>query len=73
MYYLENNQYDQNEVDNVYESMCESVKVEMNDKLDSKTITLHSGLSNKRRMICKPWWTNQLLELWNNVCDVEGR
>ncbi len=50
---LENNQCDQNPVDNVYESMCETVKVEMRDKLDSKTITLHSGLSNKRRRIPK--------------------
>ncbi len=40
---LENNQCDQNAVDNVYECMCETVKVEMRDKLDSKTITLHSG------------------------------
>ncbi len=40
---LENNLCDLNAVDNVYESMCETVKVEMRDKLDSKTITLHSG------------------------------
>ncbi len=53
--------------------MCESVKVEMIDNLNSKTITLHSGLSNKRRRIHKPWWTVQLSELWNNVCDAEGR
>ncbi len=46
---LENNQCDQSEEDNVYESMCETVNIEMRDKLDSKTITLHS--SNKRTRI----------------------
>ncbi len=64
---LENNQCDQNEVDNVYESMCGTVKVEMRDKLDSKTITLCSGLSNKRRRIRQPCWTDQISEQWNNV------
>ncbi len=50
--------------------MCELVKEEMSDTLESKTIRLHSGnFSNTGRRIWEHWWTDLLSDLWNNVCD----
>ena len=31
------------------------------------------GVNNKKRRFGKPWWNNQLTELWNNVCETERR
>ncbi len=70
---LEIIQNDQDEIDEVYENLCMSIKTEMNEKLESKKVTITSGLSNKRRKICKPWWNEELTEMWNAVCLAEDR
>ena len=38
-------------------------------KLPNKNI--HYGSSNKRRRPGKPWWSDKLTDLWNNVCIAE--
>ncbi len=58
-------------LDDVYSGFCELVHSEMNSKLVHKTVVIKSGLSNKRRRFKKPWWTTQLTEKWNSLCDAE--
>ena len=41
----------------------------MYDNLPYKTIL--TGVSNKRRKIGKPWWSDRLTNLWNDVCIAE--
>ena len=30
------------------------------------------SISNKKRRFGKPWWSVNLTELWNKVCEAEG-
>ena len=56
-----------------YDGFRDVVSAEMDRKLRKKVIKLRSGLSNKRRRFKKQWWTDELSELWNGLCDVEPR
>ncbi len=53
--------------------MCNAVQSEMSGKLESKIVTLHTGLSNKRRCMHKHCWIDHLSELWNSVGELEGK
>ena len=44
----------------------------MNSKLEKHVIVIKSGLSNKRRKMKKPWWTDELSHLWNDMCKAES-
>ena len=33
--------------------------------------TILSGVSNKKRKVEKPWWSDRLSNLWNDVCIAE--
>lgn len=56
----------------MYSDFASSVKMEMNVKLNSKRVRLQdSATSNKRRRSQKPWWTDELSRLWNNMCSAE--
>ncbi|CAG2193143.1 ACAD9 [Mytilus edulis] len=60
------------EIDQIYSDFVNLLKVEMTENLSYKVIKMSSGLlSNKRRRIKKPWWTDKLTQLWNNVCVAE--
>ena len=61
----------QQNIDNIYDSFCDVVKEEMVSKSLKKTVTVNSGLSNKRRKMGKPWWNDELTLLWQNRCAAE--
>ena len=58
-------------VDTAYELFQKTVLNEMNVKLEKRTVVIKDGVSNKKRKIQKPWWTEHLTLLWNDLCDAE--
>ena len=58
-------------IDNIYSDLELVIKSEMKDKLDFKVINIKWGSNNKRRRITKPWWSDNLTDLWNAVCETE--
>ena len=68
---LEQEQVVQDDMNEIYKQFCDSVSSEMDDKLQKRTILLKSGLSNKRRKFKKKWWSDELTDLWNNLCEAE--
>ena len=67
---LESNQQEQQCLDNIYDSFCIGVKSQMDTHLYHKRVILN-GRSNKKRRTKKPWWTEELSALWNDVCTSE--
>ena len=61
----------QNEVNGVYEQLCEVINSVIDKKLPKQTIRLSTGVNNKRRRRGKPWWTDELSDMWNSLCDSE--
>ena len=39
----------------------------MHRMLPRRKILVGHGISNKRRRVGKPWWSDELTSLWNNV------
>ena len=60
----------QRDIDDAYTSWCNIVQDEMYGKLPYKTINM-SCKGNKKRRTLKPWWSEKLTELWNNLCTRE--
>lgn len=58
-------------VDVFYESLSGKIKDEMLQKLPKKEINVVFGKSKKRNRVLKPWWTDDLQILWNNMCAAE--
>lgn len=50
----------------MYEKFCIGVKLQMDTHL-YHSVTLN-GRSNKKRRTKKPWWTEELSALWNDLC-----
>ena len=58
----------------MYSSFVSTVKSEMNDKLNPRRIRLKDSVrSNKLRRSKKPWWTEELSRMWNDMCDAEKK
>ena len=70
---LETVQADVHELDSTYTAFCNVVKQEMDHRLCPKVIKIKSGLSNKRRRTKKAWWSDELTNLWNELCSAEDR
>ena len=69
---LENISKLQNDVNTMYSSFINHVKLEMNGKLNSRRIRLSDSVSsNKNRRFKKPWWTDELSHQWNNMSAAE--
>lgn len=68
---LENSEATQCNLYHMYEQFVNTIKTEMSSKLQSKTVFIHDGVSNKRRRCKKPWWNEELTILWNEVCELE--
>ena len=66
---LEGSLRTQDDIDVAFNGWCNLVKGEMYAKLPCKPVM--SGLQNKKRRPGKPWWSETLSELWNNVCLTE--
>ena len=61
----------QESVDKLYLDFVTTVKNEMSSKLRSKDVVLNSSSNNKKRKCKKPWWTQELSHLWNDLCEAE--
>ena len=70
---IEASENSQSHIDTVYNGFCEKMKNEMYTHLQPRTITLCSSVQNKRKRTRKPWWNEQLTELWNEMCKEERK
>ena len=61
----------QESMDNLYSDFVKSVSVEMERLVPFRVITMQDGVSNKKRRRGKPWWSDQLSNLWNILCENE--
>ena len=66
---LEGSLHTQADIDVAFNGWCNLVKGEMYAKLPCKPVI--SGVKNKKRRPGKPWWSQNLTDLWNNVCKTE--
>ena len=67
---LEYNQNDQKQVDEAYSGFCNILKEQMNTPL-KRMIVVVGRNNNKKRRIKKPWWSEELSGLWNDMCKSE--
>ena len=72
VYKLEQSLQCQYDVDTAYNELCITLKHEMYDKLSYKSVSVQSGSSNKKRKFGKPWWNDNLSNLWNILCQAEN-
>ena len=70
---LEQAETQQIDMDYSYEKLCEAVKSCMSESLASKTVHVSSGLSNKRRKVKKPWWTDKIDQLFVAFMDADKK
>jgi len=61
----------QDSINSIYDSFCERVKNEMAEKLDNRTVRISTAANNNYRRCRKKWWTNNLTELWTDMCKSE--
>ena len=61
----------QSVIDHAYSDFCTFVRGEMHRMLPRRKILVGHGISNKRRRVGKPWWSDELTSLWNNICCSE--
>ena len=59
----------QRDIDAAFNDWCGIIKEKMYERLPYKTIKI--GVDNKRRKIGKPWWSDRLIDLWNDACIAE--
>ena len=69
---LEQNQNNQTYVDRVYNSFKDVLEGEMNTFLNPKKVIM-DGLKNGKRRTRKPWWNEELTQLWNELCTYEKK
>ena len=62
-----------NDIDNAYIHFVELLKDEMGKCLESKIVNVSHGFNNKKRRIKKPWWSDKLSGLWNDMCVAEKK
>ena len=61
----------QDTINSVYDDFCDHVHSVMDTKLRKMSVNRHSSLSDKRRRIKKPWWSDELSRLWNALAQCE--
>ena len=70
---IENRVLNQERLNEMFDGFCNCVKSEMNEKLSHRTVRVVNGLSNKRRRVKKPYWTDDLSMLWNRYAEAEKK
>ncbi|XP_053403285.1 uncharacterized protein LOC128558364 [Mercenaria mercenaria] len=68
---LERSQQTQCDVDAIFSNWCEIVKNNMYKSLPF--VKIGGKKVRKKRRPGKPWWSNTLTELWNDMCGKERR
>lgn len=61
----------QEELDSFCSRLVETLKTEMNNKMSHRTVKLQPSVNNTKRKTKKPWWSDNLSELWNDQCKAE--
>ena len=61
---IESTRETQNNVDVIYESLCNAILGEMNDRIPKYDT---SKATRKRHRTYKPYWNDNLSELWNAI------
>ena len=61
----------QNKLDSAYKDLCDVIKEEMVERLPKKHVKPSNSCENKRRKVGKPWWSEELTDTWNDMCDYE--
>lgn len=64
------NELTQESLDQHYDQFCKIIDDAMKTNITSYTVKT-STVSSKKRRRGKPWWINELTELWNNFCEAE--
>ncbi len=64
----ENVQNQQNEIDSLYNRFCDVLTCEMDEYLKYSDA---SGKCRKRLKLHKPYWTDELTDLWKDMCHKE--
>ena len=59
------------DINQSYNEFCSILKLEMDDSLPAKHITINSNPSYNRHTRYKPWWTERLTILWDLRCKAE--
>ncbi len=62
---------EQQQLNEVYDKFSNFIKSEMNEKLSHKIVHIKNGLSNKRHIVKKAYWSENLSVLWNAYVDAE--
>ena len=71
---LETSSKRQTDINEMYSDFVTAVKMEMDQNLNPRHIRLRdSATSNKRCRSRKPWWTEELSRLWNNMCSADKK
>ena len=65
---IENSRKTQESIDEIYEQLCEIIHNEMESKLPK----VKPRSNNKRFKNSKPYWTDQLTDLWNATRETEN-
>ena len=60
--------HNESEADHCYNDFTNLIRQEMYRKVQYKNIKLKEGVNNKKRRVKKPWWSEELPVLWNELC-----
>ena len=67
---LENENITQREIDAIYTSLVDVIHTEMDNNLNYRDI--RAGAKKRKRYFTKPWWSQELKVLWDNVREAEN-
>ena len=65
---IETEMHNQSEADQCYNDFTNLIRQEMYQKVHYKNIKLKEAVNNKKRRVKKPWWSEELTVLWNELC-----
>ena len=65
---IETEMHNQSGADQCYNDFTNLIRQEMYQKVQYKNIKLKEGVNNKKRRVKKPWWSEELTILWNELC-----
>ena len=65
---LETDMQNQNDADEIYTEFVDLIRQEMYRKVSYKNTKIQEGLNNKKRRMKKTWWSEELTDIWNELC-----
>ena len=61
----------QREIDAIYTNLVDVIHSEMDNNLNYRDI--RAGAKKRKRHFAKPWWSEELNKLWDNVREAENK